>query len=288
MIQAPNGKRLTQGTIFSCARAGRYDKCDVYGLVITARCDLAHDNKTPVTNYIPVVSFEDWIHRDFFRILQSKCLGNTMNHFTNFLKDNGIAESLLIAHSPREIIEAQLQLTPEDKSIMKKRGAGLNIVDKLDWLCRLETSPITDKPVIKLAKEFDKDKNKLINDCVHQKLSGYYFLPHIEPNPTDQPGFIALLREVHHLPTTLAQNIAVGLDRNDFMTLCEHEFAMEGALDIKEDGFSYPVGQLVSPYIEHLMQMFSILFGRIGLPDPDNDYISKLWSEQPSVKEVKQ
>jgi hypothetical protein len=46
-----------------------------------------------------------------------------------------------------------------------------------------------------------------------------------------------------------------------------------------------PVGVLSSPFIEHLMQSFSSMFARIGLPDLENEYLATIWQSQPSVAE---
>jgi hypothetical protein len=55
--QAIVGK-ITQGTIFNCAAAFRYPGKQVFGLAITARCDVAQE-KYHLLNYVPVISLRD-------------------------------------------------------------------------------------------------------------------------------------------------------------------------------------------------------------------------------------
>ena len=63
IVTFPNPGPMTQGTIFSGAVAEDYNGCETFGLVITARCDVAND-KAETYNYLPVVRLNDWIHRD--------------------------------------------------------------------------------------------------------------------------------------------------------------------------------------------------------------------------------
>lgn len=64
---------------------------------------------------------------------------------------------------------------------------------------------------------------------------------------------------MHHLPRNVARKIAqgIGSDSTDG----------EG-LNFSVFDFSQAVGKLKSPWVEHLMQNFALLFSRIGLADP--------------------
>jgi hypothetical protein len=96
--------KLDQGTIFTCARAERYHGVPVYGLVITARCDI-DQQKYPVLNYIPVVSLVDWLGTDGFDLIQDKAERDSYGRIKNIFKSYDFAESLLIAKSARDIFE---------------------------------------------------------------------------------------------------------------------------------------------------------------------------------------
>ena len=81
-ISAPKLGFLTQGTLFTCAAAEDYGGCNVHGLVITARCDVAQ-NKAAVFNYLPVVSLDDWVppQQGFERWLT--LVTDSQKHFIN-------------------------------------------------------------------------------------------------------------------------------------------------------------------------------------------------------------
>lgn len=84
-----------------------------------------------------------------------------------------------------------------------------------------------------------------------------------------QCGYVALLREVKHIPRELALAIASGLDADAYLALQQQQPECAGRLAVGKDDFSLPLGILRSPDIEHLMQEFSWLFGRIGIEDLD-------------------
>jgi len=52
-------------------------------------------------------------------------------------------------------------------------------------------------------------------------------------------------------------------------------------IDFTLTDFAMPIGEIVSPYVEHLLQTFSHLFGRIGLPDPDRAKVDELSGIRP-------
>ena len=113
----------------------------------------------------------------------------------------------------------------------------------------------------------------MIKDLIEHKLPGYYFLPRISPD-LDIEG-VVLMREIYHIPSTVCGRIAGGLSRDDALTLdadCLRYFSFT------QDDFVMPVGEVVSPSIEHLLQSFSNLFGRIGLQDHDQTAVERVVS----------
>jgi hypothetical protein len=104
VIAYPQRGPMTQGTIFTCALAGDYVGCSTSGLILTARCDIAHE-KARVLNYIPVVSLDDWLHRDGRVILAQRLLAECVGGMRSTLKDGGFSPAILEAESPRAILE---------------------------------------------------------------------------------------------------------------------------------------------------------------------------------------
>src|SRR5262249_48228858 len=135
--QRPVLGTLSQGTIFSCARAEDYPTCAVRGLTITARCDVAHE-KTRLFSYLPVVSLRDWWHMDGAALLLERALRDQMGSLRDILKIAGHADSILSVQAPRTVIDT---LFPETtvSSELKTRNRALAIVAAIEQIanCKL-------------------------------------------------------------------------------------------------------------------------------------------------------
>ena len=110
-----------------------------------------------------------------------------------------------------------------------------------------------------------KTASKLTLACLHNSLNGYHFLSHIDFQG-DQTGFVVLLRQIYHLPLPTALAVARGVELDD------NTLAALPIVSLQPGAFAMPIGQLASPYLEHLMQNFSTLFSRIGVPDLPHDF----------------
>jgi hypothetical protein len=129
-------------------------------------------------------------------------------------------------------------------------------------------------------------KEVLVKELTSYRLNGYYFLKRLQPQGDDL-GYVVLLREVGTLPRSVAMAVAEGMDRSQFNELSGCDGSIATKLNVGEDDLAMPIGVLASPNIEHLMQAFSFLFGRIGINDHDSSYVCSLWERQSSIKEAR-
>lgn len=275
---------IDQGTIFTCGYAEDYEGCVVCGLVITARCDIAQD-KFPVCNYLPVVALDNWLHRDGCIILASRIERRCLGAMRNSLKTAGYAESILTVQAPRSVLEMFFPERGKDRKSLKARKVFKDEVEQYELAVECSQSRPKDKKVTSLASNDERERERLIRGLIQQNLTGYYFLPKVESNGDDL-GYVVLMREVRHIPRALAIQIANGLDVATYDQMLSGNPSLAGRLVFDDSGFSMPIGQLTSPTLEHLMQNFSLLFTRIGVADPDTEYIEEIWTRQPSVKGV--
>ncbi len=268
MIRAPKLGQVTQGTIFTCGYAERYKKAEVHGLTITARCDIANE-KFPVLNYLPVVKISDWMHCDGCEIVQSRAFSQKRAEFMNDLKDKGIESSVLNSVSIKDVVkvlfENEAKNPKEKKRAQRVKSTGLELCQ----LSEFDLNNLSDRDWV--IRNFEKITTNVIKELIQQKLNGYYFLQRIIPD-SEMQGYVVLMREVGSLSPDEALGIARGMSKEE----APKSRGRIASLSFEVDNFAMPVGQLTSPGIEHVMQVFSHMFGRIGLEDPSMEMVEAM------------
>lgn len=272
MFDAPRENEFTQGTVFSCAYAEDYTKSSVYGLVITARCDAAQD-KTPIYSYIPVVSLHDWMLYDGCNIVADRIHSECKGNLKKYLKDAALSESLLNTKTIDEIYESHFRPNEHEKAWKDRCTKIKSTMDSFTKNCRIKTSAFDiEERKRHLVKNLPKT-DTVIKELSGHRLSGFYFLSQMPTLGGTDADCVALLREIHHIPKGLMQQIVSGLTSEAWETGPKGN--MRCPQFVGEDDLSAPVAKLKSPWIEHLMQHFTMLFARIGVIDNDFASIKK-------------
>ena len=265
--------RLDQGDIFSCAHAEGYHQYNVYGLTITARCDIAQD-KAEFYSYLPVVPLRAWWHVDGFRILCYRARRQQMGALRDALVQAGHSPSITDSEPPSRILQVLFHKGRTDVSsrLRKRIATILELMERLDdW----DQSGATTANVRAACQALSTLRTSLMAELVSQRLLGFYFLSQIEFEGDDS-GYVVCLRDVRHLPRTVALLVRSGLPKH----LDSASKEIDACLSFNHEDFAMPVGTLPSPLTEHLMQTFSQLFIRIGLDDLPDSYLSGLWERQ--------
>lgn len=266
MFDAPREGEFTQGTVFSCAYAEDYPDSSVYGLVITARCDAAQD-KTPIFSYIPAVSLHDWMLCDGANIAMDRLSGDCQGHLRKALKDAELSESLLETKTVDEIYESHFKAREANKAWgarCVKIRTNMDTYAKTQQL-RAARDMREERRLHLLANSVTVDV--VVKDLSGNRLAGFYLLRDMPSLNGDESNYVALLREIHHVPTKLTREIVDGLSKQ--------EWAGRGNDGVRcprfaaTDDLAAPVAKLKSPWIEHVMQNFTMLFARIGVVDND-------------------
>lgn len=268
MFESPREREITQGTIFSCARSENYGSCEVLGLVITARCDAAQD-KVPVFSYVPVVRLRDWTSVDGAALTFDRAESDCLNTMKSLLKSAKLSDSLLRTHQPRAIYDAHFAPRFEEKGFRSTCEKYLNTLGRLDDIhAALEVNPDR-KRVAALLNRVEPIADGVLKDLVGHRLSGYYLLQGLD-TLTNKDNYVALLREVHHVPTRVARQIASGINSSEWRG------SEDGCPRFRSpEDVAMPVAKLRSPWIEHLMQNFAMLFSRIGVADSNFEEIKQ-------------
>ncbi len=263
--------QLSQGVVFTCARAEDYPRCAVHGLTITARCDIAHD-KAKVYSYLPIVSLRDWWHHDGADILINRARRQQAGQIRTCLRDCGFTENVLSIHSPRAVLQT---LFPANAAGPPAKARS-RVVTAVKWIEELDERhlPVSTAHLQRLCQEFKALRRTLMDELMDGRLAGFYFLPQVAFEGDDL-GFVLSLREVRHLPRGIATRVGAGLQKPaDEIGLAE----LSQHLSFVDEDFAMPVGIIPSPLIEQVMQAFSLLFSRIGVDDLPRDYVTSLWN----------
>lgn len=276
MFDAPRDGEFTQGTVFSCAAAENYSASSVYGLVITARCDAAQD-KTPIFSYIPVVSLHDWMLGDGANIVMDRTRAECLGILRKALRDASLSESLLETKTTEEIYQSHFKSREADKSWTArcaKLRTTIELYTRADAL--RGGSELREERRLHLVSS-TSIVDGVVKELSGHRLAGFYLLSDMPSLNGEFNNYVALLREIHHIPAALTREIVSGLSKE--------AWSSRGSGDIRcprfamTDDLAAPVAKLRSPWIEHLMQNFTMLFARIGVVD--NDFSSVKQSLSP-------
>ncbi|MBO2676588.1 hypothetical protein I6M53_18325 [Shewanella algae] len=249
---------LTQGSVFYGAYVHDYCNELCYGLLITARCDISQKKATSYS-YLPLVSVESWFRLELPRILSSRISGSTYNNLITALENIGCSERVYNTYGIEKISQAYNDSNTKSKQLDKFRIA----LEKFELSKELNSNSISKERIKYITSVFKTETEKIISEVISQKLSGYYFVDDVS---NDGP-YIVKLRDVYHLSPNIALDLKKGIK------IPEVQYP-------KEDDKSYTIGEINSPYIEHILQNFSSIFTRIGIDDPDKKLINKILEVQ--------
>lgn len=245
---------LTQGSVFYGAFVEDYSDSLNYGLVITARCDISQ-NKAPIYSYLPLVSLDNWLVKEFPSLLYSRINKNINSNLVSAFINIGGSELLLETYGLDKLKE-----TFKDSGSQKQRttfNEKIEDVNKLNYLLSSNVEVNKMRALMKSSKVFNSASEGILNELISQNLLGYYFVDDIT---SDGPHVIKL-RDVYHLKSDYATNLRKGVHLTNVNYLKDN------------DKKSFTVGEIKSPYIEHILQKFSNIFTRIGIDDPDKNMI---------------
>lgn len=271
-IARPLLGQISQGYIFTCGRADYYKNCQVHGFVLTARCDIEQE-KFPILNYLPVVKLDDWLMRDGFDLLSKRLEAEADGLLSSALAAAGISESLLLSQSMRDIEAAFFTPPPTDKKAKSAADLLSKAIARRELIEKIQSE--REEFCSDLYALNEKMATGLLKDLVQQKITGYYFLPSVYDSNDDE-GYVILMREVNRVTRDCARAIAGGLDQEQAAAS-----GFNDSLDFDRDKFAMPVGELSSPAVEHVLQSFGNLFGRIGLEDLPKKYIDTISTRRP-------
>lgn len=289
-------RKIDQGTIIYGIKSEKYPSVPCYGIIITARCDIAQ-KKVPKYYYLVAVDATDWFcsehgyHQAYFETVKNK-KQNVCNKAVE-LELNGETLLSLSNESIEKIFIDKKSQVQGDRKLSGKIDSLAKAIDQYYQVLQKNSDDIGRRlaiqnnrsPAIKCLKEINAGK-----------LHHYYFLPQDAylKNGTKSNGLIVDLLEIGTLSIADAEEIIspfksgiyfAGLPQLpeiEDLKSCEDATTMKAFIMqvaeymrlkssywLEEEGDFVDIeGTILSPWCEHLMQRFSNAFIRIGLDNP--------------------
>ncbi|WP_132311063.1 hypothetical protein [Martelella mediterranea] len=188
------------------------------------------------------------------------------------LKQAQISEALLRAVSLKQVAETHFPIGKGNKAHKEASRRFHELVEEnRSFEALLKKSP--NEVFSWFVEHRPKDVEALVRQLSRHQVLGHYFLEKIsEEEDGSATGYVCLLREVITLPRSVAERLGRGLDQGTYQSICAGE-VFENGLCIQKNDLAMPVVEIGSPTIEHILQSFAQLFGRIGVADPVEDVI---------------
>lgn len=258
-------EKLDQGTVIFGIKAEKYPEVPCYGIIVSARCDVANC-KVRRLYYIVGVEAREWVLTEagFSRVFESN-KQNAYNQFSEKVKQAKLEPESLSSFEPEEVEKVLEELKNEklrDDILERYRQYKIFFT---------EDSEKREKYVLDNLKAVKKQM-KEINIGKYAHL---YYLPkaaYMDEGKMSE-GLVVDLQEIEAISIEEAECLQKGQidmkfdkfhSRDQYSRFCWLE---------KDGDFTAIDGQIRSPWCEHLMQRFSNSFIRIGIDGPsDKDF----------------
>ena len=271
-FEKPIVNRMTQGSIINGCVADAFPGEEVFGLIITPRCDVSHEGKVDSVHYLPVVPFERWfeiIAKPKIKDIWKKSL---LNKLDSKFKNAKVGKEVMSANFSYEdlisICDAKVNKENDKKDI---KGLLDSYFEKNEddfdlFLLDAETKGIFDK------------KHELFKYLLRlegNNIPPYYLLESWLDFGIDK-HLVVMLRDVHRVQFSTAMRIKEGVFESEFTELD----LKYNDLFLQNDpkNFFWVQAEINSPFIEHIMQAFVYNFSRIGVDDRPGKTIDNLFN----------
>lgn len=246
---------ITQGSIFSGAISEFYKDCEVFGVVITARCSIVN-KKLSSYHYLPIVNYNDWKNRDFKELLLEETRKKYINNLKEILQQNGQSPEIIGKFKYETIRDT---LGPNINS--KKQKKFKNIID---IIIELDNVNIDINRLISLNS---KGADGLTKRLISHDLAGFYLIESWDKKDSSI-FYVILLNEICVLKKKIFFQIGEGLL---YEHIADNDITENDIINLNDDDMCYVNAQIKSPFTEHVLQRFHYNFGRIGVEDMHQD-----------------
>lgn len=260
--------KIEQGNIINFCYSEKYKDKDVFGIIITPRCDI-ENSKVPTLHYLPIVNFADWLIVDLWEILRGRLQKEINGTLANILNSLKLSPSIL------QFISSAAILDMVDNNTIYP----IKKVEQLKELFllkeKVESQSLDNETKISIIKHKSKLTKNILTELRDNKLKEFYLLEDWDINNHDYK--IILTREIGSISLDICKKIAKGCWGGDIK---KDDITNNSFGKVNDESFLEAYATLNSPIVEHLVQHFFLNFGRIGIEDheylDDDNIFAKL------------
>jgi hypothetical protein len=153
---------MQQGVIINGCVAEDYPNLEVFGVIITPRCDI-ENNKVSTIHYLPIVSLEDWLSNDYVKRYQKDANKKNLSKMQKILSNHKISTTILEGKlCKKDILKAAEVLPQKEKKQFE--------TDLEEFFC------MKDFAYCRNNVHTWTDGKKLLNDICKWKNASYYII----------------------------------------------------------------------------------------------------------------
>lgn len=265
---------LSQGTLVRYIRSKNHPDIKCSGIVINARCDLAQ-NKIKYVSMLSCMTLDDWIvNVAFFEICET-IRKEKYNALNDFCKKYKLNPSILMEFG---ITKAKISI----EACGAKSNEINKLLPKLEELAAIENNlknPPSEDERIGYIKANEKKVKDILTKLHNGALTKYCFIPEKAYNRhvnTINNGIVVDLHDI------------IQISYDDYIIICEgkcdcrsldalEQQRLNMSLLLENDGFVDADKEHIiqSPWIESLLQHFSLAYTRIGVENATDNEITE-------------
>ena len=302
---------IDQGTVIYGIRSSKYPTVPCYGVIITARCDIAQ-KKVPKYYFLIAVDASEWFYTEHgYEIVYRTTIQNLRRSIDSLASEIDLNGDVLISLSSSNLetilSNKRLEYSGDKKSLKKVDSLSSQIAEYRIF----NGNSMTDCQRGKAIKRKPKPSVEELTKIDKGDKNHYYYLPQHAylVNSIYNKGLIVDLLEIGKLslkdaemiktpgidyqvlpklptPEDMIEVINTGIQQEIDRMFCSiHENRRLSTNYWLNDDSDYVAieGVIQSPWCEHLMQRFSNAFIRIGIDNPTqkdySDVIARCYTE---------
>ena len=254
--QTPLYGLMTQGCIINGCTSESFPNNEVFGLIITPRCDLGHEGKVLTVHYVPIIPFELWfndIAKPIIKKQWKRELANKLNNdFSAAKAGNKIMDADFSYEDMMKVFEHKINTKPTAKQKIK---------ENLDAF--FDKDPDAFNFYLLDETKRGHKKTDFLSDLIGDKNHSYYLIEDWVEDTNSH--YVIMLRDVRRIEYSVAQKIKNGIQEAELglADTTHNDLFLTG----NEEHFLSVQALINSPFIEHIMQSFVYNFSRIGVED---------------------